>query len=304
MNKKIAYSCYVDNSRHFQLQALRFVYSLRSIGVDAADIFLAVNENCSQDFISVASDQLEVNVSCHSNFTKESKPANKWLQLNQEFESDYSHIVLNDCDKFYVSFDNKWAMDSVRACPFVPRPTYTIFTEIFDYFGFSTPRFYPDNPDRKSEDKDKRNYVNNHNGGMIIIPRAKLDILTERWKFYIDALLNKPELLKSNLRNLDQVAFACMMEELGEDINFLPRSLDIALGVRFVSEHLSSFINSKQLILHIHADEDEHGFLTTRSYTDTALVELAENINARYRLWLTENNLDDFVYGNKLEKTA
>ncbi len=296
MNNKIAYSCYVDNQRKFQVQSLRFIYSLNKIGVDASDIYITANSECPKEYFSALSDKLKVSVTIRDNFTNISKPANKWLQIDSQFPEQYTHLILNDCDKYYYSFNSNWADDSIRACKFVPRPTFTIFEKIFKHYNFNPPRFYLDNPDPRSELKDKRNYVNNHNGGMLIIPIGKLNKLTERWKYYIDNLLDNISLLEDCVRNLDQVAFACAMEDLGSDINHLPKSLDIALGVQNIEYYLNDYIKHGQLILHIHADEDEFGMIKHRSTTDKKLVELVNRINLDYKKWIIDSDLEEYIF--------
>lgn len=292
----IAYSCFVDNQPRYIKQSFRFLYSLLRSGKSIENIFFGINQEIDQRYTDILTQQCGLNnISRHATFTSVSKPANKWLQLCDTNLKNFSHVIINDCDKVYIKFDDKWADNAVRACKFVPRPSFKVFEELFDFFDLGHPRFNLDHPDPKDESKDPRNYVNNHNGGLIIIPAHLLESVTGTWKKYIDDLHQNISLLGQNRRNLDQVAFALTMEETGQDINFLPKSLDIGLGVR----HLSPWLNTEtsgQLILHIHADEDENGLIVTRETTNSDLVALADQFNADYIAWLKTTGAFDYIF--------
>ncbi len=295
-SKRIAYSCFVDNQPRYIKQSFRFLFSLIRSGKNLDDIFFGINEDVDSSFTDVLTHHCGLkNITRHTTFTSTSKPANKWLQLCNEKLSTYSHVIINDCDKVYLDFDERWADNSVRACKFVPRPTFTAFENLFDHFGLGNPRFYLDHPDPKDPRKDPRNYVNNHNGGLIIIPGALLGTVTSTWKKYIDELHQHITLLGQNSRNLDQVAFALTMAEIGQDINFLPKSLDIGLGVKNLSPWLNTG-NSGQLILHIHGDEDENGLIVTRDTTHDDLKAISDQFNNDYQDWLKSVNAFDTVF--------
>lgn len=284
--KKLAFTCYVDNQPRYKKQAIRFIYSLLQSGKPIDNIFVSLSDEIESDYSRLLYDSIGVrNLSTHTNFTELSRPANKWLQLDHDSFKGYSHVVLNDCDKVYIDFDDNWATASVRACKFVPRPTFETFRQIFKHHKLGNPRFTLDPPDPRDKNRDPRNYVNNHNGGLVIIPAPMLDQLTRTWKQYIDLLLADTDLLGENVRNLDQVAFAMAMQSFGEDINHLPKSLDLGIGVKQLSGHLQQ-PGIGQLILHIHADEDEHGMIVCRPSTDSSLAQLVSDFNQSYENWL------------------
>ncbi len=284
--KKLAFTCYVDNQPRYKKQAIRFIYSLLRCGKNIDDIFVSLSSDIEQDYQNLLVDSIGViNLGVHNNFTKLSKPANKWLQLKQDSFDGYSHVVMNDCDKVYIDFDDNWATNSVRACKFVPRPTFNVFQSIFEHYKLGNPRFTLDQPDPRDKQRDPRNYVNNHNGGLIIIPTSMLEPITRLWKQYIDLLLADIKLLGDNGRNLDQVAFSMAMQALGEDINHLPKSLDLGIGVKHLTKHLQQ-PGTGQLVLHIHADEDENGMIVCREDTDANLAMLVSDFNHSYLDWI------------------
>ncbi len=291
----IAYSCFVDNQPRYIKQSFRFLFSLLRCGKSLDNIFFGINQDIDDTYSEILTQCCGLkNISQHATFTTASKPANKWLQLCDKNLYNFSHVIINDCDKVYIKFDEKWADNSVRACKFVPRPSFSVFEELFEFYNLGQARFFLDHPDPKDEHKDPRNYVNNHNGGLIIIPSHLLKTVTTRWKHYIDTLHDNISLLDQNSRNLDQVAFALTMEETGQDINFLPKTLDIGMGVK----HFAPWLNtdsSGQLILHIHADEDENGLIVTRDTTNDDLKTLINQFNAEYIEWLNTIGASEFV---------
>ncbi|MEM7255748.1 MAG: hypothetical protein AAF404_00005, partial [Pseudomonadota bacterium] len=195
-----------------------------------------------------------------------------------------THFVLTDCDKVFVEFSLEWCDDSVRACRFIPRPTFAIFEDLFSRHFGTTPRFVMERPDPQDPTKDGRNYVNNHNGGLIIMPAAKLHRMTERWKCWIDRLLEQPEVLRKNVRNLDQVALALAMHEMGSDINFLPSTFDLGPNITGVSPHVIE-PGSGQLVLHIHGSEDEQGRIICGDKVPLPYRFLIQRINQLYIDW-------------------
>jgi hypothetical protein len=296
VQKKIAFSFFVDEAPKFKKQALRIIYSLLRSGRSEDQIFITYNEDIDEHYVALLRDNLNIrNLFARKIFTTESRPANKWLQLCDVDFGDSTHIILNDTDKVYLDFDDGWANDSIRACKFVPRPTFTVFENILSCFELPKPRFFLDKPDPRDEKRDQRNYVNNHNGGMIIIPADKLAQVTSQWKYFIDALGERTELLGPNVRNLDQVAFALTMASLGIDINHLPKTLDIGLGVSNISPHIANR-QSGQFILHVHGDEDNTSTITCRETTHATVRDIVTEFNADYHTWLKHNGLYDYCF--------
>ena len=288
MSKRVAYSCFVDSKPKFEKEVVRWVWSLVEVlGVPSEDVFLTCDPGISEELKQTLSNFPAINLLYRKCFTEISRPANKWLQLEalqESLPSEYSHVVLSDCDKVFVEFSEEWCDDSVRACKFIPRPTFSIFEEIFDLYFQSPPRFTIERPDGHDPTKDNRSYVNNHNGGLVIIPREKLELITTSWKYWIDTLLGRMELLKANGRNLDQVALALVMHEIGSDIKFLPQTLDLGPNISAVSPHVLAQ-GSGQLILHVHGFDDDMGRIKCGENVPENFRLYVKNINSRYVQW-------------------
>ncbi len=287
MQKNVAFSCFVDAKPKFEKEAVRWLWSLvHKLKVDPQDIYITCDSGISDEFRAKLDATSGLNIFFEDCFTEESRPANKWLQLKAlcAAKESYTHVVVSDCDKVFLEFSHEWCDDSIRACKFIPRPTFAIFEDIFDVYFQTSPRFIMDRPDQQDEFKDGRSYVNNHNGGLIIIPTHRIDTITARWKHYIDQLMIRPELLRKNFRNLDQVAFAMVMHEIGSDINFLPPTFDFGPNISVASPHVLAS-GSGQLVLHVHGYDDEDGRIQCGPQVPVEFAEMVDAVNDEYVEW-------------------
>lgn len=285
--KKIAYSCFVDAKEKFEKEALRWVWSLlEKINVSPGDIYITCDRNVSRRFTDTLKLVSGLNLFFDDRFTTTSPPANKWLQMKYLPLEDkgYSHVVISDCDKVFLSFSKYWCDDSVRACKFVPRPTFSVFESLFNRYFDEVPRFELEKPDPRDASRDTRGYVNNHNGGLIILPIHKVDSIRTLWKHWIDELMSNPEILQENVRNLDQVALALTMHSMGCDINFLPKTLDIGPNISDISPYLMNR-ESGQLVLHIHGSDDDEGRIICGDANPDSYREMVVRLNNEYMTW-------------------
>jgi len=288
MQKKIAFSCFVDAKPKFEKEVVRWFWSLRQkLKVPASDIFITCAPGISTELKDWLESQSGLNLYYEECFTEVSRPANKWLQLkalNTDASGDYTHVVVSDCDKIFLEFSGGWCDDSVRACKFIPRPTFEIFRDIFKLYFETEPRFTIERADQQDPNLDKRSYVNNHNGGLIIFPLERLPLLSDRWKHWIDELMARPKLLQRNIRNLDQVALSLVMHEIESDINFLPQTFDLGPNISSVSPHVLAE-GSGQLVLHVHGYDDELGQVICGDKAPDNFRQYVQNINTEYVEW-------------------
>lgn len=293
MTRKVAYSCFVDAKPKFENEVVRWLWSLtEKLNVNPKDIYITCDPAVSDWLISFFNQFNGLNITSKPCFTQVSRPANKWLQLGAlcDRANDYSHFVVTDCDKVFVEFASDWCDDSVRACKFIPRPTFAVFEDIFKKYDCGRPRFTIEKLDPQDELRDRRSYVNNHNGGLIIFPSGRLVELTTQWKRWIDRLLADPQILRKNLRNLDQVAFAMTMQDAGSDINFLPTSFDLGPNITGVSEHELA-PGCGQLVLHVHGRDDEDGRILCGDKVPEHYRQLVERVNSEYINWKNATKL-------------
>jgi hypothetical protein len=287
---KIAYSCFVDvNSKDkFEKECLRFVWSLiENIGVSKSDIFITCDRNVSEGFKRILKNTIGLpNIAFVERFTSVSPPANKWLQLGSFNFDGYDYVIVNDCDKVYVSFSDTHCKDAVQAAKFVPRPTFAVFEDIFSKYDLGTPEYFEDKPDPRDKLKDTRNFINNHNGGMIILSQSYLSSVTQAWKQWIDLLLEEPEILRENQRNLDQVALSVALSSLNMKISRLPKSLDVGMNVSITD--FSALKEQNRLILHVHGQENKMGEIVAGPRASQQLLDLVAQINSQYFSWLKQ----------------
>ncbi|MBY6212247.1 hypothetical protein KUV95_11860 [Microbulbifer agarilyticus] len=288
--KKLAYSCFVDSNFKFYKEVFRFIWSLeRFQKVAYSDIFVTCSSCCDPSFLAKLREFEGLNISLRDRMTAVSPPANKWLQLDAIPVEDFTHVTVNDCDKLYVAFDEqRWCNGNVRAAQFVPRPTFSVFEEIFSQYGLGKPSFYVAKPDPKDVSQDDRAYINNHNGGLLIIPTSKLEQVKESWLRWIDRLLENLEILGANHRNLDQVAFSLALHDNDLEIDFIPKSLDLGMGVSHFQE---KWLKKEELILHIHGDDDSYGFVRPKPAASKRLIELCEQLNSEYMVWAEQKEI-------------
>ena len=296
-SRGVAYSCFVDSNNKFYKEVFRFIWSLNELQkVPLSDIYVTCSSCCDQKFLDKLREIHGLNVNLRDRISQVSPPSNKWLQLECIPTDKYSHIIVNDCDKLYVSFDPLiWCNENVRAAEFVPRPTFKVFEEIFSKYDLGEPEWYKSSPDPKDELQDARAYVNNHNGGLIIFPTAGYEEIVYLWKKWIDRLHDDISLLGKNHRNLDQVAFSLALHEFRARMDFVPKSLDIGLNVRRFSE---KWKKEKALVLHIHGSDDRLGLLIPSESAAPELRALSNKLNVAYSEWARD--LGVFSLLNKL----
>lgn len=291
---RVAYSCFVDSNFKFYKEVFRFIWSLGELQrVSYSDIYVTCASCCDERFLRKLEAFEGINVILRDRMTQVSPPANKWLQLDSIPEGKYSHVIVNDCDKLYVAFSpERWCNANVRAAQFVPRPTFSVFEKIFAEYELGQPESYIAKPDPKDPLQDKRGYINNHNGGLLIFPTTHLSRMRNSWIKWIDALLGNIEILGANHRNLDQVAFSLAMHDNDLKMDFIPKSLDLALGVRHFQ---GRWMKKGELILHIHGDDDEYGRLLPKPSASSELRSLAADLNERFSAWAEQNGVFELL---------
>jgi len=295
---KVAYSCFVDSNQKnkFERESLRLIWSLMAnIQVSVKDIYITCDQGVRGEYLEMLKMIGIINIALVNRFSKKNPPSNKWLQLDAFDFSAYKCVVVNDCDKVYCVFDDSCCDDSVRAAKFIAKPTFSIFEDIFMKYDLGKPRFFTGKPVPNDPTSDSRHFVNNHNGGLISIPVSRLKEISSRWKYWIDILHDDMDVLKDDHRNLDQVAFSLLMHDLGIDINYFPKSVDIGLGVRRVD--CKSLFESGQLILHVHGKDDSLGLMCPSDAAHSTLKSIVDEMNKKYLSWLESMELRCYLEG-------
>ena len=77
----------------------------------------------------------------------------------------------------------------------------------------------------------RETHLNNISAGLIVAPAERRVEFAEIWRKWAHWLVQNRTLMESWAVHVDQVAFALAMEELGEDVEFLPPQVNIVLHI-------------------------------------------------------------------------
>jgi len=82
-----------------------------------------------------------------------------------------------------------------------------------------------------SQDGSRETHINNINGGFIAVPERRREVFPSLWRKWAQWLVQNRGLLGAWGVHVYQVAFALAMEELGEDVEFLPPQMNAVLQI-------------------------------------------------------------------------
>ena len=138
--------------------------------------------------------------------------------------------IVCDADLYFVT-DPSGLLNSGRfraapnnACNPPPR----IFHSILAASGLDRP-YRPGVALFKGSEGLRETHINNISAGIVVAPRARAHELAEKWKKWASWLVRNRGLLEGWAGHIDQVAFALTMEELQEDVEFLPPQVNAIL---------------------------------------------------------------------------
>ena len=168
----------------------------------------------------------------------------------------YNHltdlIAVCDTDLFFV--DDPIGLlksDRFRAAPNnACNPPAHIFRTILLASGLNRP-YRPGISLFRGIDGRRETHINNVSAGIIVAPSRRANELARRWKKWALWLVENRNLLDRWAVHVDQVAFALALEELGEDVEFLPPQVNAILhlleevssciAVHLTTGHIPSF---------------------------------------------------------------
>lgn len=97
----------------------------------------------------------------------------------------------------------------------------------------------------------RETHINNISAGIVVAPRSRAAELAENWRKWARWLVHNRALLEVWAVHIDQVAFALAMEEMREDVEFLPPHVNTVLhllgeistcyALHLTSGHISQF---------------------------------------------------------------
>jgi hypothetical protein len=136
---------------------------------------------------------------------------------------------VTDVDLFFTTDPTElFKSDRVRAAPnnhTVPPPQ--IFKKVLEASGLS--RAYRPGIALIKNGDTRETHINNISAGIVAVPTTRSQVLAETWKKCAEWLIANRDLLAQYGTHIDQIGFALAMEELGEDVEFLPPQINTIL---------------------------------------------------------------------------
>lgn len=159
---------------------------------------------------------------------KESPHCNKILPFGTQHGTDYT--IVTDTDVYFVADPSPYLLsDRYRAAPNNHcNPPGNVFERVLQASGLGRP-YRPGLSLFGQWDGRRETHINNISGGIVIAPRKKSARLAQAWTRWASWLIDNRGLMGPRDLHIDQVAFALAMEDIGEDVEFLPPQCNMIL---------------------------------------------------------------------------
>lgn len=178
---------------------------------------------------------------------------NKLAQLRSEFLRDADLAVLCDCDALFVADPRPYFAKDMFAAAVVdaPNPPTEIWDILLRRAGLTRRR-----PDIAAGSAAATTIFENRNGGLYVLPGARLGELDAPWRRWAEWLEAQADVLGVYTFHIDQIAFALTCLELGVEPEPLPKALNFPT-------HLSAadIGDGAPIMLHYHRHADDSGML-------------------------------------------
>jgi hypothetical protein len=199
--------------------------------------------------------------------------SNKIAPFLDQHETDF--LIVCDTDLFFI--DDPSAIlttDRFRAPPNNHcNPPPRIFRRILDACGLGRP-YRPGMALFKGAHGQRETHINNISAGVVVAPQSRYADFAAKWRKWAAWLVDNRHLLERWAVHVDQVAFALALEELGEDVEFLPPQMNTILHL---FEEISDCVAVHLTTGHIPAFPQR--FNPDRTLTTDGLVEtMAERV--------------------------
>lgn len=229
MNNKTVLCCIVDNHPRFYWEYLVWVLCAdKYVDRTKVDLKAYFINGCPADLVHFG-DKHGVIAAVKDTFSHESPHCNKILPTLDEENYEYDHIIVTDTDLFIVDDVTVYCNEQdIRLAPNNHNnPPSELYQRIFNAIGFGNIRggvalFTNQTGTRES-------YVNNNSGGILLLPKKHYSTFPEKWAKWANYLIANRALLARWAIHVDQVSLAIAMEEIGQDINFLPPQVNCVL---------------------------------------------------------------------------
>ncbi len=153
---------------------------------------------------------------------------NKIMPFFGEHSSDFT--IVCDTDLFFVNDPSVFlTTDRFRAAPNNHcNPPPHVFQSILAACGLGRP-YRPGIALFRGLGGQRETHINNISAGIVVAPSLRCNELALKWKKWAQWLVENRYLLGDWSVHVDQVAFALALEELQEDVEFLPPQVNATL---------------------------------------------------------------------------
>lgn len=255
---RLALGCVAENRPKFLLESLRLLQSLRWFGGKAADadFFFCCVDDLDPDYAQEVR-RLGGQIRIVRRFSSWHGHSNKLQFLNLPDLQGYDTVVLLDCDTLILRDPLPYLDGQVLQGRMAGRPTisHELFQVLFRHFGFSLPEpSYRCNPSGQKT-------IWYCNTGVLVFPRAVLDVLKPAWERFNQGLLDRKDLLpQAKYWFLDQASLALAFH--AEPVPFQELPLDMNFPVTVPPEGVREARGAEDpVILHHHHWIDANGHM-------------------------------------------
>ena len=250
------FSCVVDADPRFHLEALRWYATLRLVvGADPADLVVHAVGGCRSDVLEYLGTQ-GVSIRDVEPFDSRSPHCNKIAgALDLADRTTEGLAVLSDADVVILEDPRRLSIggDSVGSKPVErPHPSLPVLQQVFAAADLPLPPLWP-----VGRHPDKSTLAGNANGGLYLVPGARLATVASAWERWARWLLEHIELLERWQLNVDQVSMAMALASEGIE----PIPLDARWN--FPTHERKRLPTSiTPAVLHYHSEVNTQGLLT------------------------------------------
>jgi hypothetical protein len=281
---KVKFSCVADKHSRFGRQAFVWAASLLTYGGAETDSLVIHTVGDYTGKFGRTFDDWGIETHAVTAFDLRHPPSNKLAQLESAALHAADYVVLCDCDLAFFGNIFPWICGSsirARVASHAGLP-WARWEKLFEAAGLTLPS-RSITPLLKGE-KTLPTYCN---GGLYILPQAKLQALREVWPRWDRWILDHEDLIRPFQAYADQVSFAMSCVELETSIDYLPLELNLPGVVRLRTKRRIVPRNEiHPIVLHYH-QMNARGFLRLtkmpsvnrqiRKIND--LIRFAENVN-------------------------
>lgn len=239
--KRFTLTCVVDDNPRLHVELILWAICVkRHLSLDRYRIIVYHVGDFPQDIAGWLESQ-GIETRCVATAVVEDSPhCNKLAPFFDLHGTDYT--IVCDTDLYFVGDPADFLIsDRFRAPPNNHcNPPPAIFKAILAESGLER-SYRPGVALYSGQDGLRETHVNNISGGFIAIPARHCEIFPSVWLKWAKWLVQNRALMGAWAVHVDQVAFALAMEELGEDVEFLPPQTNAILHLLDEIESVYAF---------------------------------------------------------------